>query len=417
MSELTPSLVELNKGLDLQTPKITAEAGTVLDTLNYEQVDFQGQKRIDGFSRYDGRKLATFDEYYVIEFVELFLGDEGDLLAIDGDVFAVVLSTDNLGGVAVAIINEKIIPTAADVVDRLDPVSGAATTQYTVSTITLGSTWEVTPDAHYANLLAYQKVLRQNVEALPGPIAGLHWFKDRLYAVADVVAVSLDGTTPTIYPNDALDNGFEEVKVLDAYTMADTRIVFIDSFDTDGLWQEEGRDITRNAVSVGAVASGFEGASEIASFFESRSEQQALDEDDGDPDYGWRFKDLGWKINFDEGTSLYGSLPSLNQNIDGLGTQGPTDITGNNGRPTSIRQNIVITNNPIVQVNGWKSTQTPNTYDLDIDNLTTVDDVFIYADAYIAWDGVTGTVASPGLTTSALEARDPAAAVSVEIDA
>ena len=49
MSELVPSLIELSKGLDLQSPKLTAEAGSLLDALNYEQVDFQGKKELTAF--------------------------------------------------------------------------------------------------------------------------------------------------------------------------------------------------------------------------------------------------------------------------------------------------------------------------------------------------------------------------------
>ena len=40
MSDLVPSVLPLDKGLDLQTAKIIAPPGSVLDSLNYEQVDF-----------------------------------------------------------------------------------------------------------------------------------------------------------------------------------------------------------------------------------------------------------------------------------------------------------------------------------------------------------------------------------------
>ena len=50
MSNLTPSSITLDKGLDLQSPKVVAPPGSILDMLNYEQVDFIGQKRIDGYT-------------------------------------------------------------------------------------------------------------------------------------------------------------------------------------------------------------------------------------------------------------------------------------------------------------------------------------------------------------------------------
>lgn len=418
MSRLVPDMIPLDKGVNLQTAKIIAPPGSVLDSLNYEQVDFQGQKRIDGFSRYDGSKLATFDDYYVIVVSETFTGVANGLLGVDGEVFAIVLDADNNGGVAVAVINEKLIPVAGDSVELIDRATGDAGDAFTVVSTTAGVDWEADADAHYTQLLAYHKVLRKEVEALPGGVAGLHWFIDRLYAVADVVAVSLDGTTPQIFPNDVLSNGTEEVKVLDAFVFDNTRLVFIDSFDADGLWQVEGTAVTRDGDSVGSVANGFEPFgtdAEIASFFESRSEQQVLEEDTTSLDFGWRFKDLGWKVNYENGISLYGSLPSLNQNIQGLGTQGPTSTTGNNGRPSALKQNVSISGKP-AQVAGWKSTQTPTTYDLDVDNITSVDDVFIYADAFISWSGTSSTISSPGLTTSSLEARAATNTVPVILD-
>lgn len=416
MSNLVPSLIELNKGLDMQTPKITAEAGTVLDSLNYEQVDFQGQKRIDGFTRYDGNTLPIFDEYYALYIDPLPVVNELDLVFVDDEVFAVVVSPNSFDAIIVAVINDKLLTKASSSVRFLNRTSGVKSEEYVPIEVVKGTEWDDDPDDHYNNLLAYHKVLRKETESLPGPIAGLHWFRDRLYAVADVVAVSLDGTTPQIFPNDIINNGLEDAKVLDSFVLADTRVVFIDSFDSDGAWQEEGRSVSRGAESVGVIAEGFnffgpEG--EIASFFESRTEQQAIDEDGLMADYGWRFKDLGWKIGYEDGSSLYGSLPSLNQNIEGLGVQGPTSISGNNGKPTALTQNVSIADKR-EQVNGWKSSQTPSSYDLDVDNITDIDDEFIYADAFISWTADSTVVSSPGLTTNTLEARDAEASVIIE---
>jgi hypothetical protein len=188
---------------------------------------------------------------------------------------------------------------------------------------------------------------------------------------------------------------------------------------TPDPWQVEAAAVTRNAISVGAVANGFEDfgdIQDIASFFESRSEVQVLEEDGpaGPYDYGWRFVHLGWEVRYEEGISLYGSLPSLNQNIDGLGVQGPTSVTGVNGRPLILLQKVAITNKP-AQVNGWKSSQTPTSYQLDPDNLTNIDSTYIYADAYISWDGTTGFVEAPGATSPSIPEYSAAATIEVEI--
>lgn len=415
MSNLKPGLIPLDKGLNLQTAKIVAPPGSVLDSLNYEQVDFQGQKRIDGFVRYDGSLHSAIDDYYVITLTSPFAGTVSSLVAnADGLLGVVVAETGSV--IHVAVINENNIPLAGESVFYLD--NGVSTAENVVVSVTTGVDSGVTADAHYTNLLAYNAIIRSNVEALPSPIAGLHWFRDRLYAVAGVTAVSLEGTTPIIYPDDTLVLGADTARVLDAYVLGNTRLVFISTMTPDP-WQVEGAAVTRNAISVGTVANGFEDfgdIADIASFFESRSEVQVLEEDGpaGPYDFGWRFVHLGWEVRYADGISLYGSLPSLNQNIDGLGVQGPTSVAGANGRPLILLQKVAITNKP-VQVNGWKSSQTPTSYQLDPDNLTNIDSTYIYADAYITWDGTTGFVEAPGATDPAIPEYSAAATVEIEL--
>lgn len=156
-----------------------------------------------------------------------------------------------------------------------------------------------------------------------------------------------------------------------------------------------------------------------ATFYESRTEQQAIDEDGVDkPDFGWRFKHLGWQVPFEEGTSAYGSLISLQLNRQGVGTEGPTSITGSNGRPLALLQGTTITN-LATQVNGWKTSTDgtgASTYNLEADALSDEDDdYFIYADAYISWSGETQVVSTPGSDMVDLEEYSPTNTVEVEI--
>lgn len=393
MSNLQPSLIGLDKGLNLQTAKIVAPPGSVLDTLNYEQVDFQGQKRIDGFVRYDGSHSPALKDYYRITLTDSYVAADTGLVAVDAGVLGRVFSSSG-STIYVSVIDENNIPVVGDTVYGIDD-TGASVNGNIVTAIVKGADSDATVDQHYAKMLEAMQWTRDNTEELPGSIAGLHWFRDRLYAVADITAVSLMGASPVIYPNDELVLGDDTVKVLDAFTLGGTRLVFINTMNPEP-WQVEGTDVTRNAISVGAIAPGFEQITtedELATFFESRSELQVLEEDgpSGPYDFGWRLVDLGWEVNFENGISLYGSLPSLNQNITGIGTQGPTDTSGNNGKPLILTQAVNITNKP-VQVNGWKSSGTPTTYELETDNITDTDGDTIYADAYISWDGTTGEV-------------------------
>lgn len=309
MSRLAPGLLVLDKGLDLQTAKLVAAEGSVSDTLNYEQVDFQGQKRIDGYVRYDGSPLSAIDDFLLVSVTSDTVGPY--TLATNGNKVYGIVVGEALGKDAVAVIDYTNIPDTAvwgkDVIDDAD--------------------------YHYEKLLEYNDYLRQRVESLPGPVIGLHWFRDRLYAVVDIYN----------------------------YTPTDSRI------DTIGN----------------------------ASLFESRSVQQVLDEDSGPYDFGWKFVHQGWWVEFEDGKVLYGDLAAKNQNRANVGIEGPTSISGTSGSPLILFQKIAITNGN-AQVNGWKSSDTPTSYILNPGDVSQLDSDYTYADAYVTWDGETGAVSAPG---------------------
>lgn len=395
MSNLKPSMIGLDKGLNLQVAKIVAPPGSALDTLNYEQVDFQGQKRIDGYTRFDGSHLAALDEYRVITLDGNYEFALYDLIASDLGLFGVVAGVESSGEntvLYVAVTNENYVPVQQTQVYRI--VNGVQEAEINFLTSVLGVDSGATPEEHYAKLIELNAAIRSNVEALPGPVAGLHWFRDRLHAVAAVVYISLAGISPTIYPGDTLEINGESAVVLDSAVMTGTRVVFLDSMNTTA-WSAIGEEVSRDSVVVGTTIAEFEAPTldEIASIFEARSEEQVLREDapTGPYNFGWRFKHLGWKVFFDDGLSLYGSLPALNQNIEGVGTQGPTPTSDNNGAPAVLNQGVTITNMP-GQVNGWKSTESNTTYSPTASDVEEIDDVAVYADAYISWDGSTGEV-------------------------
>lgn len=312
MSRLDPRLLVLDKGLDLQTAKIVAEAGTSSDVLNYEQVDFQGQKRIDGYVRYDGSPLSSFDDFLIVP---------SPVITVEQGPYTLAYNGDNLFGV---VVDELPSSTIVVVIDYNHIPDGAE----------WGRDSSLTVDEHYDLLLTYQTNLRSLVEELPGPIIGLHWFKDRLYAVVDI----------------------------EDYSAADTRV----------------------------------GSFGNASLFESRTIKQVLEEDAPGPyDFGWRFVHQGWLVYFENGQVLFGDLAAKNQNRQGVGVEGPTTITGNNGSPLILTQKVAITNS-FTQVNGWKSSDTPTTYTLNPEDVTTSDTEYAYADAFVSWDGTTGVVTAPG---------------------
>lgn len=353
MSDLVPSVVPLSAGLSLQVPKLMAPPGSLLDVLNYEQVDMQGQKRIDGYARYDGGHISALNDFYVVNTSELegtTTQGNGVVVNANGKPFAIVLGTDGTT-THLASLNDNLMPSY----------------QWGREVIT-------DPEQHYELLLTYMDVLRQGTEQLPGAVAGLHWFRDRLYAVADMVTLQSSGD-PGYVPNQMIeDNEGNPTRVLDVLLVDEVYYTLINSMDAS-KWD--------NATT-----------GKVASFFESRSEAQVLEEDeDGPYDFGWRFVHLGWSVPFEEGLSLYGGLPALNQNLGAIGA-GWSSTGGNNGSPLILTQDVNITNGR-AQVSGWKNSNTPSTYGLSPSNITATDDSYIYADAYVSWNGESRIITVP----------------------
>lgn len=334
MSELIPNILALDKGLDLQSPKLTAPPGSVLDSLNYEQVDFQGQKRIDGYTRYDGSPLSAVKDVYLVAFP--YTGDYGAYTLVkdySGTPYGVVtpVPVHNPDYQAVAVFDEAAVTE-----------QGVWASEH--------SYYMNKPEEHQALVNEVNQYLRNRVEDLPGPISGLHWFRDRLYAVVDI----------------------------ENYYGGDFRI-----------------DRAGNA-----------------SLFVSRSIQQVLEEDNDPYDFGWKFVHQGWWVDFKDGLVKSGKLTSKNQNRQNVGVQGPTSTEGAAGSPQLLQQRMTITNLP-TQVNGWKTSTSPQVYNIEASALLDEDSTYIYADAFVSWDGESRTITAPGITGTDLVEYSPTNTVEV----
>lgn len=380
MSDLVPSVVPLSAGLSLQVPKLLAPPGSLLDVINYEQVDTQGQKRIDGYARYDGGLISAINDFKVVSLADL---EQFDM------TFNIYYTSADLGipkPVAIRVGGSGDYAHVVSLNDNLMPPHTNGRDTYT------------DPEQHYEMLLQYMNVLRERTEELPGPVAGLHWFRDRLYAVASTARLAV--STDYVRPNDVINMGGYSAKVLDSTFVGNgVYHVYISALNAkdwaapDIFVDVSGRPGTTTAYFESTLAK------PIASLYESRSEAQVFAEAETTPmDFGWRFVDLGWEVGFKGGLSLYGGLPALNQNLGAIGA-GWSSTGGNTGSPLVLTQDIDIpAGRP--QVNGWKNSNTPSTYGLSPSNITSTNDSYIYADAYVSWDGTTRaiTVARDNLT-------------------
>ena len=362
-SRLTPDLIALDKGLNLQTAKIIAPPGSVLDSLNYEQVDFLGQKRIDGYVRYDGSVRSDRNKFYTLTTTAPFIDAEAPFVVTDGDgqLVGLVIEHREDDALTFVLIDDNLLPSEGQTLyaNGFPLVFTSVTELADVAT----------QEEQYAAILANNQLLRERVTTLPGPVAGLHWFNDRLFAVASVPRIQL-GPSHGYMPNTT----YFDIPVLDV----DPEGVYLGTVDMIGTT-----------------------GSNLASLFQSRSEQQAIDELSNPDGYGWSFVHLGWEVPFTDALSQYGALTALNLNRQGVGVTGPTSTAGLNGSAIALYQKVDIVGKQ-EQVNGWKTSSDTTSYALNPTALRSDDALFVYADAFFSWDGVTGAITADGITNGTL---------------
>lgn len=194
MSDLIPSPIALNAGLDLSTAKLLTEPGAMLDCLNYELVDQVGYRRIDGFMPYDGN-VSMKD----IPDVRIFTS------AVTVTSGSHPLTMTNF------LLREPVtLNPYAWGVEYVSSSAGAGTMTYIPLTgnPVLNPAWSMpgpivfttSGDITEGNLtqqelIDFEAGLVAEVDPLPGTAVGLHWHRDYLYAVVPLVSVAYRADT------------------------------------------------------------------------------------------------------------------------------------------------------------------------------------------------------------------------------
>ena len=234
-SSLQQANVPLKDGLDLFNPRLEASPGSLMDCRNYEVLDSVGYKKIDGFERFDGTASNVTSNYYLIAFSgsggsgEQLNGVDpadafppGNRLIINNRSaqptlpFGTILSRIRFGSNAwlftvIALVSESsgswVLPTDYSIVDFDDDNhpslnSGTTTSPVTITRVDFDSPildneslGVATEDiVGYLNDNYQEALLDKKLFPWWDGAArphGLHWFKDRLYAVADCEYVYL----------------------------------------------------------------------------------------------------------------------------------------------------------------------------------------------------------------------------------
>lgn len=243
--------IPLNLGLDLVTPPLMVEPGSLIDCLNYEMTDTAGYRRIDGYEQYDGFPNGDLNEYYIISLgygsaiplgtviyretegggrvaVGVVVGDNGG-----GSYSIVVYRTpldfvfepsflslsDGLGNLLLSDGSDALLINGegATFTGNFYIVISGVEYSVTVDSIPVsGSSAATDAQTYLDNLRNYSSVLRSGVLAAPGPIAGLYWFEDRLLVAVN--AIRLLGSSSPVRGSRILWNGsfYTVIEVTDA---------------------------------------------------------------------------------------------------------------------------------------------------------------------------------------------------------
>ena len=355
MTELVPSVVPLVQGLDLVSPKIVAPPGSMLACSNYELVDFSGYRRIDGYERYDGKTSPSITRYYryttedpiddyvvgdILGTSEWFrvLGGGGSspkattsYLGVVVDTYTEVINEVEVNVVVfVPYVNNTDLTTAViSEIRRLDTATETLVNPTTVVNILNGYDAFGGNTADYVTqLLAYQEVLRNLITPLPSVPVGLHWYDDRLYAVAGAKKLifstagvgtygypeagasitSTGGGTALVLASDITSGSSPKVEltILDYYTGTwEGETVAGVSYDPMGL------DIPLAINSVSANET-------VAHLWEARSDVLTISEELPPLRFGWKPVFHNWIVDFDNGNVAAGFYDKVERNQDNL---------------------------------------------------------------------------------------------------
>lgn len=237
--------VALNQGLDLVTPPLMIKPGSLIECLNYEMTDIAGYKRIDGYERYDGYPTGAVYEFFRVQLNADTVPNQA--LIVPGVIISRVgdgLPKKDIGVVVGGPLTDNyydIVPlTSTDSfvvseellllqeggflvlqselgVLRLQGDATAFGENFIITSllgvsvdITVGGTpapgksLGLTAIEYIEALRDYSAVLRALVDEAPAPVAGLHWFEDRLLAAVNALGITLITPTGGPYPKEGV---------------------------------------------------------------------------------------------------------------------------------------------------------------------------------------------------------------------
>ena len=404
----------LSEGLDLTTSNLQIDKGALRDCLNFEVIDRLGYQTVAGFDRYDGSISPDQPEFWVFPTTG-GLPDPGEVLISTSAPFiryGVVVGSLAVGSVEPGFTFYTVYArfNASDSIvsgQDVSVVGVGVTPTYTATGDAVRYTGSAGQDGGdtaveiYDQFQDWNDVLRARVGALPGQPIGLHWFRDKAYAVADhIVAGFNSGGTVEIKPNDILRRSTFACRVLEVTLASGTwaggdaagtflvqPILFfngvsnainrtvptsgdyelLNTVPVSGNWSSGSIVISSNIATARALTASDPSPS-FAGLWRADREQPSVG-----VERGWTQLEPGWQLQYENGFSSSGDLREIERSITNNFTFGTGDESGLsqdwfNGTTTNPVLEGTTQNSP-----GWKDSNNPDDFAQDSVNVETED--------------------------------------------
>ena len=371
-------VTQLDGGLDLSNPKQVVSPGSLSDCMNIEVAERVGYKSVDGIERHDGRIGPSagqrFELISIVSIPGFFTAPTdiqiGDSLSLDGEPWAIVQSLaipDNLEFPGSFYTNVYVFgKQEVEISGRGFLMYGVTLTNDRNSEVFSGSPQYFIQERRSAlDTAIFQQNVYEDVHDTIDPLPsgrrahGLHWFRDRLYAVVNTIQYPFTNGQSEIFPNDLIQDISGNTALVRSVELTSGSW---DDNDAEGIITivspESGDLILENtlisvvrpsslpqvAANVGERVVADDGTS--ATLWRTTEQEFVLlgsQTPDGTEDYGWNPVDMGYILGFEEGNYVLNSLPSVNRtNSDGAIDSAPiinfTDPSLTTSAPQVLQQ-------------------------------------------------------------------------------
>ncbi len=317
-------------------------------------------------------------------------------VALDGGLNLTAAKIVTEGGTLQDNLNYEIVDRSGyKRIDGFEPFDGENTLELTAD--------DELADLSVSAINTLRSTARATVTALETQPVGAHWFRDRLYAVAEDIVVRFSNTaactadeTPQVgqyISNGTIHGRILKIEILSGTFAAGTAVGFmwVENLGSDYAWATPATGFDTyltytppatftNSVKVNVLDTvTFSGIPtlESASIWQARSAAQATEESASD---GWSRIDLGWTIDYENGFSDSGELQKIEKGVT-PNFSAPTPVTAAAATYGSLVQGMTVTSE-IGQAQGWKASDAETVWATTPTSVNTDDTTYLYGDAF-----------------------------------